>query len=41
MVFGFVKQSRGRIEMQSEPSQGTQVKIYLPAIPRPREAEAA
>ena len=38
MVFGFVKQSRGRIEMQSESGQGTQVKIYLPALPRASEA---
>lgn len=32
MVHGFVRQSRGEVELDSAPLQGTRVRLYLPAL---------
>ncbi|MFJ2364582.1 ATP-binding protein [Pseudomonas sp. NPDC087697] len=39
MVFGFVKQSGGHIDMTSRVGQGTQVQMYFPRTERPQTRE--
>lgn len=45
MVYGFVKQSGGHIEISSEPSEGTSIRLYFPrhhgAAPPQRDARTA
>ena len=48
MVFGFVRQSRGYIQVDSAPGEGSSVRLLFPAVagsdadaPHPSEAEAA
>ncbi|WP_150785656.1 PAS domain-containing sensor histidine kinase [Pseudomonas fluorescens] len=41
MVFGFVKQSGGHIDMSSVPGQGTRVQLYFPRSLRPLPSESA
>jgi PAS domain S-box-containing protein len=41
MVFGFVKQSGGHIEIASHPGEGTQVHMYFPRSHKPESAEQA
>jgi signal transduction histidine kinase len=40
MVYGFVTQSGGRIELESEPGAGTRVRLFLPYAAADAEAEA-
>ncbi|MFZ5520014.1 MAG: PAS domain S-box protein [Pseudomonadota bacterium] len=44
MVYGFVKQSRGHLRLDSEPGRGTTVRLYLPraqaAVEQPQEQAA-
>lgn len=39
MVYGFIKQSGGNIQLYSEPGQGTSVRMFLPAAKRKIEKE--
>jgi PAS domain S-box-containing protein len=39
MVYGFVKQSRGQVRIQSEPGRGTTVRLYLPPAAAARRTE--
>lgn len=32
MVYGFVRQSRGQISIDSEPGEGTKIRLFLPAV---------
>src|SRR6267142_959386 len=38
MVYGFVQQSGGAMQIRSEPGHGTAVKLFFPASERPRRA---
>ena len=40
MIYGFVKQSRGAVQIESTVGEGTQVTLYLPRYRGSREAEA-
>jgi CheY-like chemotaxis protein len=37
MVYATIKAHQGQLELSSEPGRGTQVKLFLPAMPRQRE----
>jgi two-component system, cell cycle sensor histidine kinase and response regulator CckA len=39
-VFGIIRQSGGTVEVYSEPTRGTSVKVYLPRIDQPVSIEA-
>jgi two-component system cell cycle sensor histidine kinase/response regulator CckA len=41
MVHGFVRQSRGQIEVDSVPGAGTRVRLYLPVAERPDDGAIA
>jgi CheY-like chemotaxis protein len=41
MIYGFVQQSKGHIDIQSAPNKGTMIALYLPAVAANRIAPAA
>ncbi|RAS08320.1 PAS/PAC sensor hybrid histidine kinase [Ensifer adhaerens] len=41
MVYGFVKQSGGHVQLYSEPGRGTSVKLFLPVAKEQNEADDA
>ncbi|QFY62756.1 PAS domain S-box protein (plasmid) [Rhizobium grahamii] len=41
MVYGFVKQSGGHLQIYSELGHGTTIRIYLPALAEPKPAQTA
>ncbi len=41
MVYGFVRQSGGSVEIESEPDRGSCVRLYLPRVERERRVERA
>ena len=41
MVYGFIRQSRGHINIYSEPEQGTTVRLYLPVASDDMDSEPA
>ena len=41
MVYGFVKQSGGHVEIYSEIGDGTTIKMYFPRVIEPRETVSA
>lgn len=38
MVYGFVHQSGGHIQLDSEPGQGTSLRVFLPSVTKPQPA---
>ncbi len=41
MIYGLVRQQRGFVDVQSEPGEGTTVKVYLVRVHEPERAAAA
>ena len=40
-VYGFVQQSGGQVQIDSQPGEGTSVQIYLPRLPDDAEETGA
>jgi signal transduction histidine kinase len=41
MVYGFIKQSGGHVEIDSAPGEGTTVRLYLPIAAREADGDEA